>query len=98
MQTMKEAVTFLSNSFRCRMKSTYMINCSGTIKFAWGTVKGFMDEETSKKISLYGDGVPTLLFQHANKSQVEQKFGGSIPNITDYWYSLSNAGHPRFDH
>lgn len=84
-QTMKESIKFLSNSFRQRLKSTYMVNCPGLISFAWKAAKAFLDEQTIKKVSLYDDSFPKPIVDHVNKSQFERKYGGNMPNITDYW-------------
>ena len=42
-QTMKDCIKFLSHSFRCRMKATYMVNGSWLISPIWKTAKGLLD-------------------------------------------------------
>lgn len=38
-----------------------------------------------KKINISSDLDLSKLFQHTNKSQIEEKFGGTAPNVTSFW-------------
>ena len=53
MQDLKKTVGFLSNTFRCRMHSAYIVRTPASVGFLWSIVKKFMEEETIRKISLY---------------------------------------------
>lgn len=46
-------MSFLSNTFRCRMHSAYIVRTPSSVGFLWAIVKKFMEEETIRKISLY---------------------------------------------
>jgi len=47
--------------------------------------KKFLQEATVKKIQFYKQQSPEPLFEHANKDQVEQKYGGTAPDLVKYW-------------
>lgn len=77
--------TYLSDNYKCRLATLYMLNVTKSMYVPWQVVKNFLDEVTVQKIQFYKDQVPTKLFDHTNKDQVEQKFGGNAPNCTQYW-------------
>ena len=47
----KKSISLLSDMFRCRMHLTSVLNCPGSISMIWGLAKGFLEENTQKKIS-----------------------------------------------
>ena len=47
----------------------------------WEVVQKFLDAETVNKINLFDDLRPLPLYEMANRSQFEQKFGGTLPNL-----------------
>lgn len=51
----------------------------------WSGIKGFLEEQTVKKIQMFDNNVPKPLFVHAHPAQVEQKYGGTKPNMTSFW-------------
>ena len=63
----------------------YIVNTPAAVYLPWQLVKKFMDEVTIKKIVFYKEQVPTALFEHTNREQVEKQFGGTAPNATKYW-------------
>lgn len=78
-QDLKKVVGFLSHTFRCRMHSAYIVRTPASVGFLWSIVKRFMEEDTIKKISLYDtDKRAEPLFEQANPSQIEKKFGGQL--------------------
>jgi len=54
----------------------------------WKIAKKFLDGDTTKKVEFYKTQIPVELFKHANPEQVEEQFGGSAPNCTQFWYIL----------
>lgn len=53
----------------------------------WNSIKGFVSENTSKKINMFtNNDAGKMLFEHCNKDQVEVKFNGTKPNIErEFW-------------
>jgi len=82
---MKKLLGFLQHNYRGRLKSLYIINTPGTIYVPWQIAKGFLEEHTVKKIQFFKKEIPEPLFEHANRDQVEEKFGGTAKNQTIYW-------------
>lgn len=56
--------------FRCRMHVTSVINCPGSISMLWGMAKGFVEEDTQKKISFENNNIPSKVLALAHPSQV----------------------------
>lgn len=48
-------------------------------------VKGLLEETTVQKINFSKEHKNDDMWKHVNKCQVEEKFGGTAPNITSYW-------------
>ena len=92
----KKSISFLSDNFRCRMASASVVNCSGSVSMLWGVAKGFVEEETQKKISFESAGIPTKIISSVNASQLEKKYGGTLPNITAFWYVSIKEGLPKY--
>mmetsp|Transcript_8420 Transcript_8420/g.8334 ORF Transcript_8420/g.8334 Transcript_8420/m.8334 type:complete len:392 (+) Transcript_8420:226-1401(+) len=82
---LKKVIKDLQDNFRCRLGVNYVINVPSGIYFLWKCIKPFMDKVTVKKIKLTNDSAPKELFNHCNRNQVEQKYGGTAPNLTNYW-------------
>ena len=38
------------------------------------------------QVNFFNDGNPIGLWTHANKDQIEEKFGGSAKNLINFWY------------
>jgi len=82
---MKKVLGFLQHNYRGRLKSLYVVNTPGSIYIPWQMIKGFLEEHTVRKIQFFKKDIPEPLFEHANREQVEQKFGGTAKNLTAFW-------------
>lgn len=82
---LKTSFGFLSNTFRCRMRYCYVVRPSGPVSFLWGITKKFLHEDTVKKINFVDNERIEELLKFTNASQLEMKFGGSQPNMTEFW-------------
>jgi hypothetical protein len=51
----------------------------------WRMIKGLLEENTVNKVKILKTPIAQELFNHTNPEQVEQKFGGTAPNVTAYW-------------
>jgi len=77
---------YLQNNFKCRLHKMYLINASNGIYAPWQIAKRFLDGDTVEKVNFYKTQVPKDLFNTVHPDQVEEQFGGSAPNCTQYWY------------
>ncbi|EGR29784.1 hypothetical protein IMG5_148650 [Ichthyophthirius multifiliis] len=85
----EKIIKFLQSNYRARMYKLYCVNCSNTVWIPWKAVQHFLEENTVNKVNIIKSNCPSDLFKHCNKIQVEQKFGGNAPNVTQYqWYFI----------
>lgn len=89
--TLKKILNFLQNNFRSRLYKLYIMNSPSSIYFTWKMVKGLLEETTVQKINFSKEHKNDDMWKHVNKSQVEEKFGGTAPNITQsFWPPKEN--------
>lgn len=79
----------MQNNFRSRLYVMYIVQAPTSINFMWGMIKGFLEENTQRKIQIIKQIIPENLFKHANREQVEKKYGGSAIDIQkEYWFDI----------
>ena len=52
--TLVDTITFLSANFRARVHHSYLINAPASVKWVWGMVKGALNEDQLRKLTLSG--------------------------------------------
>jgi len=83
---LKRVMGYLQNNFRSRLHKMYIMNSPTTIYFTWKAVKPLLEETTTNKINFSKTSENEDMWRHTNKSQVEERFGGTATNIEkDYW-------------
>jgi hypothetical protein len=82
----KQIMKTLSSNYGGRLYKLFAVNVPKAGWLTWKLASTVLDDATVDKISLDTDIVIPKLFQLCDKSQVEQKFGGTQPNRTQYWY------------
>lgn len=83
--SMRRLFSYLSDNFKCRLQTLYFLNVAASMYVPWQIIKKFLDDVTVQKIQFYKTQVPTTLFDSVNKEQVEEKYGGTAPNATQFW-------------
>jgi len=83
--TMKQVLASLQENYTNRLFSLYMVNAPASVSLPWKMIKKFLDEDTVSKISFCKQSVPETLFLHTHRGQVEQKYGGTAPNLRQFW-------------
>ena len=63
----------------------YVTRIPTSISFVWGIVKNFLDESTVKKINFIDEQVIEPLMEFCNPEQMEVKYGGTLPDIREFW-------------
>lgn len=58
------------------MFSSYVLNAPSSIYVVWSIVKGFLEESTIKKFSIYKDNYPLQLLTNMDLKYLEKKYGG----------------------
>ena len=82
---LKEVFGFLQNNYRARLFRGYTVNSPWSFSMVWKAVKVFMEETTQLKINISSSGSDEKMWIHINKSQVEQRYGGSAEDLTEFW-------------
>lgn len=83
---LKRVLGFLQNNFRSRLYKMYIMNSPTSIYFTWKMIKSLLEETTTQKINFSKESTNEDMWKHVNKSQVEEKFGGTAKNIeVDFW-------------
>jgi hypothetical protein len=85
----KQIMQTLSNNYGGRLFRLFAVNVPGTAWFTWKVMSAVLDDATVEKISLDTDIDVPKLFQLCDRSQIEVKFGGTQPNLTEYWYNFT---------
>lgn len=84
--TLQSVMGYLGNNYRSRMYKCYVRNCPSSIAISWSIIKSFLEDVTVQKIKFEKDGDKPEILTHCNKKQVETKYGGSCPDLTDgFW-------------
>lgn len=77
---------FLQGAYRSRLYRMYVLNAPSSISIPWGIAKSFLEKHTVDKINIIKSNTSPKMWEHFNKNQIEQKFGGSCPDLTqDFW-------------
>ena len=78
-----DVFAYLQNKFLCRLVVLYVYGMSFILNMCWKVIKNFIDERTTKKFNFIGGGddAKKYVLSHINSSQLEQKYGGTAPNI-----------------
>ena len=69
-------------NFSGRLGKLYMVNAPSSMWLAWKTVSAFLDPVTVEKIKVTKSASEKTLFEIADPSQVEEKYGGTQSNRT----------------
>lgn len=79
----------MQNNFRSRLFVMYIVQAPTSINFMWSMIKGFLEENTQRKIQIIKSIIAENLFKHTNREQIENKYGGISKNIEgNYWFFL----------
>lgn len=88
---LKTMVSQLQRNFRGRLYKLFAINVSIILRTIWFLVKSMADKFTQKKMIMHGSDYTQDLLDHIDKSNLEMKFGGELPNKESDFYP------PQFD-
>jgi len=82
--TIKDITAVLQSNYRARLGAMFVVNAPAFVATAWKVVKAFMEPETAAKIHIFRGDYHSTLFSFYNESQIEEKYGGSVPNFSKY--------------
>lgn len=73
------------DNFRCRLAFNYILNAPSSLTFVWMLLKAVLDSRTTAKVTALNANYSERMLGHFAPGQVEQKYGGSAPNMTVFW-------------
>jgi hypothetical protein len=82
---LKKLLGVLSDNYKCRLHSMFILNLSFFLRAIWNIIKGLLDPITQKKIIITSPGDEELI-NRINKSQLEEKYGGTAPTINEHFF------------
>ena len=77
----KTSMLFLMNTFRNRAFALYALNAPFSAWTCWNIVKPFLEQQTVDKLNMFNKSNPEPLFEYLNPKQIEERFGGTAPNL-----------------
>eukprot|EP00358_Blepharisma_japonicum_P005671 CAMPEP_0202943414 /NCGR_PEP_ID=MMETSP1395-20130829/3853_1 /ASSEMBLY_ACC=CAM_ASM_000871 /TAXON_ID=5961 /ORGANISM="Blepharisma japonicum, Strain Stock R1072" /LENGTH=317 /DNA_ID=CAMNT_0049640861 /DNA_START=411 /DNA_END=1361 /DNA_ORIENTATION=+ len=83
--SLKKITNILQENYRCRLGVNHIINATNSFFFMYKLISPFLDDAAKEKMTFQRDANLTHLFAHCNPSQVEQKYGGTAPDLTQFW-------------
>lgn len=80
------------DNLKSRVSFFYYINVTFGLRAMWTLIKPFLDKRIKNKTTLISGQVDNNFLATAHPSQIEEKYGGEAPNVTQYWppYSASD--------
>lgn len=70
---------------KCRLRFQSNLNVNWKLRTLWMIVKNFIDARVRNKMELIGGTKSKKLLELAHESQVEEKYGGTAPDVIKYW-------------
>lgn len=75
----------MSSHYGGRLYRLWVVNAPMTVALSWKVVSAFLDQVTVDKIKISKSNTDKDMWTICDKSQVEQKYGGTQPNRENYW-------------
>jgi hypothetical protein len=70
--------------YRARLCTVFVVGMSRILNAVWSVLKKLIDAQTNKKIKFIKDSNTNEIFEFINKEQVEEKYGGSAPDLNEH--------------
>jgi len=89
---LKSALQLISANYGGKLYKLWIVNAPASIYFSWKVVKNFLDPITVDKITIAKKNTDDSMWKIYDKSQIEQKYGGSQTNrIKFYPFQIPKA-------
>lgn len=95
---LKTVFSGIKGVYRCRLYKLYLLNLSSIFLFAWKMAKALIGPTVEAKATMINadNGEYNDLFKTINRNQVEKKFGGFAPTLTDGEYFPEKFNYPYY--
>lgn len=82
---MQPTIQALQCNFRARQFHIYSLNVSTGIRFLYALASPFLDAAVKRKLTMVNSMKCKQLIRQFNPCQLEQKFGGTAPDLETFW-------------
>ncbi|CAI2373781.1 unnamed protein product [Moneuplotes crassus] len=91
-KTLKKIMTEAQEHLKCRIRMFFYFNVTFGLRAIYTMVSPFLDKIIKHKTVMKGGSTDDKFLSMAHPSQIEEKFGGEAPNVTQFWppYCPSN--------
>lgn len=69
--------------YRARLHALYVVGMSPILNALWTIIRNLIDSHTNRKIKFIKDKNKDEIFEYINREQIEEKYGGFAPNVTE---------------
>lgn len=84
-QQLRKLIEILQQNYRCRLAHNFVLNAPTSVTVVWAIIKKFIDRDTVERISITGKRSDPALLQLFSPRQIEERYGGTAPNLTLFW-------------
>lgn len=82
---LKAIMTESQEHLKCRVRMFFFFNVTFGLRAIWTMVSPFLDKIIKHKIVMKSDASDPALNSLAHPSQLEEKYGGEAPNVSQFW-------------
>ncbi|EAR84238.3 divergent CRAL/TRIO domain protein (macronuclear) [Tetrahymena thermophila SB210] len=82
---LSKIISTMQTNFPSNLNRIFILNPSTSLNFTWNVIAAFINERSLKKISFLKKKEMSTLLQYYDADQLEQRFGGTAPNVTQYY-------------
>ena len=79
-------ITNMTKNYRGRLFRFFAVDVTWVVRQLWKLAHQFVDEFTKKKLSIYGDGYFNDMRELIDPDNLEQRYGGNLPNIAEGFF------------
>lgn len=79
-------ITIMQQNYPGRLVKLFAINVGFTLQTIWSLISNFIDSFTENKVKILGTDYLEALEEYIDVKNLEQKFGGEYPNVTEEFY------------
>ena len=82
---LKNVLKKISLNYGGRLFKLWIVNAPSSVSVSWKIVSAFLDDVTVNKVKIVKKNTDKSIFEICDPSQVEEKYGGTQANRTQFW-------------
>ena len=84
-KVLKACMKSAQDNLKSRVSFFYYVNVTWGLRATWTLIKPFLDKRIKNKTTMIGGQIDSNFLACAHPSQIEEKYGGEAPDVTQYW-------------